>query len=49
MTYNLNPYYINLFLIILIVILIIIAYNSRCNYNDLITKMNQLSLTEIGE
>jgi len=48
MLYILNSYHLNLFLLILIVMAIKVAYHSRCDYSDLVTKINQLSLTEIG-
>lgn len=48
MFYILNSYYLNIFLLILVIMAIKIAYHSRCNYADLVTKINQLSLTEIG-
>lgn len=45
----LNTYYLNLFLLLLVIMAIKVAYHSRCDYADLVTKMNELSLTEIGE
>ena len=44
----LNSYYLNLFLLILVVIAIKMAYHSRCDYSKLVEKINTLSLTEIG-
>jgi hypothetical protein len=48
MDYILNVYYVNLFLLLLVIITITITYYSRCDYTNLVAKMNQLSLTEIG-
>jgi hypothetical protein len=45
----LNSYYLNLFLLLVVIIAINFAYHSKCNYSDLVTKMNELSLSEIGE
>ena len=44
----LNSYYLNLFLIILVVIAVKTAYYSRCDYTNLVAEINKLSLTEIG-
>jgi hypothetical protein len=46
---KINLIYLNLFLLLLVIIAIKVAYYSRCDYSNLVTKMNELSLTEIGE
>lgn len=53
MGYILNSYYLNsdyviLFLLLVVLISIKIAYEFKCDYSTLVQKMNQLSLTEIG-
>ena len=48
MIYILNPYYVNLFLLLVIAIAVKVAYDSRCNYSNLVATMNKISLTEIG-
>jgi hypothetical protein len=48
MGFILNSYYLNLFLLIIVVIAIKTAYYSRCDYSNLVEKINKLSLTEIG-
>ena len=44
----LNSYYLNIFLLIIVIIAIKTAYYSHCDYSNLVEKINILSLTEIG-
>lgn len=44
----LNSYYLNLLLFVLLIFAIITSYYNRCDYSNLVEKMNKISLTEIG-
>lgn len=43
----LNSYYLNLFLLLIVVVLIRVLYINQNNYTKLVDKMNKISLTTI--